>query len=253
MKTFAKSILIVVILLGICRPALSGQGADKVVYYSEYGAVGDGVTDDLDAIIKAHAAANEAGAEVRADAGAAYYIGKADKTALIQTDTNWGDAKFIIDDTNVENRNAYIFNVSSKLPSTRITAVKTLRKNQQKLDLPLPQSSFIEVTDSTTKRYIRYGLNQNSGSSQTDVFVVDKEGNVDMTAPIIWDFDKITSMTAYPIDTKPLTLRGGHFTTIANQAESRYTYYARGINITRSNVVVAMQTRPYPWAVTIYR
>ena len=87
-------------------------------------------------------------------------------------------------------------------------------------------------------RYIREGLNQNNGMAQTDVFVVDKNGNVDMKAPIIWDYDHISSMTAYPIDTETLTVKGGRFTTIANQAESRYTYYARGIGITRSNVVV---------------
>jgi hypothetical protein len=214
------------------------SGNSKVVFYSAYGAVGDGVTDDFDAIIKAHDAANEAGANVRADAGATYRIGGANKTARIQTDTDWGDAAFIIDDTNVENRNAHIFNVSSKLPSIRITTVKTLGKNQENLDLSLPYNSFIVVTDSTTKRYIRYGLNQNNGSDQTDAFVVDKNGKVDMNAPIIWDFNRITSMTAYPIDEKTLTVRGGRFTTVANQAESRYTYYSRGINVTRSNVAI---------------
>jgi hypothetical protein len=45
-------------------------------------------------------------------------------------------------------------------------------------------------------------------------------------------------MTAYPVDTEALTVCGGYFTTIANQAESRYTYYARGINITRSNTII---------------
>ena len=214
--------------------------ANKDIYYSEYGAVGDGVTDDFDAIIKAHAAANEAGLKVRADAGATYYIGPADKTAEVQTDTDWGDAKFIIDDSKVEvgKRGNNIFNVSSKLPSTQITTVKTLRKHQETIDLSLPYHSFIVVKDNTTMRYIREGLNQNNGAAQTDVFVVDKNGHVDMKAPIIWDYDNITTMTAYPIDTETLTISGGQFTTIANQAESRYTYYSRGIGISRSNVVV---------------
>ena len=208
--------------------------------YSAYGAVGDGKTDDFDAIIKTHEVANAAGQPVCADTGATYYIGAATKTALIQTDTDWGNAKFIIDDSKIEvrNRNYSIFTVSSKLPSSRITTVNTLKKNQEKLDLPLPQDSFIIVTDNTTKRYIRYGANRNDGSSQTDVFVVDKNGKVDMKAPIIWDYDNITSMTAYPIDSETLTVKGGHFTTIANQAESKYTYYSRGIGITRSNVVI---------------
>ncbi|MDR2148366.1 MAG: hypothetical protein LBE91_18140, partial [Tannerella sp.] len=149
-----------------------------------------------------------------------------------------GDAKFIIDDTNVENRNTQIFNVSSALPTTEITTVKTLRKNQEQLDLSLPHASFVVVIDRTTMRFIREGLNQNNGSAQTDGFVVDKNGRVDMQAPIIWDFDNISSMTAHPIDSQTLIVRGGHFTTVANQAESRYTYYSRGIGVSRSNVVI---------------
>ena len=229
---------IVAALLFLLPNTLLFGNNDKVIYYSEYGAVGNGVADDFDAIIKAHDAANEAGLKVCADAGATYYIGGAGKTAQIQTDTNWGDARFIIDDTKVENRNTHIFNVSSKLPSTQITNVKTLKKNQKKLDLSLPYNSVIVVADTTTKRYIRFGPNQNAGTSQTDVFVVSKNGETDMKAPIIWDFNTITSMTSFPIDPKTLTISGGHFTTIANQAESKYTYYSRGIGITRSNVIV---------------
>ena len=212
----------------------------KYVYYSEYGAVGDGVTDDLDAIIRAHEAANEAGIPVRADVGATYYIAGVGKSAEIQTDTDWSDAKFIIDDSKVavEDRNRPIFNVSSKLSETEITSVKTLRKNQEKLDLSLEYPSVIIATDNTVRRYIREGLNQNSGYPQIDVFVVDKNGNVDMKAPIIWDYDNITTMRAFPVDEETLTVKGGRFTTIANQAESRYTYYARSIWVRRSNVVV---------------
>nr|AGS53671.1 hypothetical protein [uncultured bacterium contig00097] len=210
------------------------------ISYSQYGAVGDGKTDDLDAIIKAHAAANESGLPVKADAGANYYIGNTIKTAIIQTDTDWDDAKFIIDDSEVDldGRNSHVFSVTSKLPPTQITTVASFKMNQGKLDLSLPHNSFIEATDANTLRYIRFGPNQNNGAPQIDVFVVDKTGNVDMRAPIIWDFDNVSTMTAYPIDPETLTIKGGHFTTIANRAEPRYTSYSRGIDITRSNVLV---------------
>lgn len=59
-----------------------------------------------------------------------------------------------------------------------------------------------------------------------------------MNAPIIWDFDQITEIEALPVDEDILTITGGKFTTIANQAESKYTYYSRNIGIRRSNVVV---------------
>jgi len=219
--------------------SLTAASQRQVVLYSEHGAVGDGVTDDHAAIVKAHAAANEAGLSVKADAGKTYYIGTSTQTAQIQTDTDWTDAKFIIDDSKVEvgNRNSNIFSITSKLPSTRITTVATLKKNQVKLDLSLPQDAVIVVTDSQVRRYIRFGPNQNSGSAQTDMFVVDKDGNVDASTPIIWDFDNISSMMVYPIDSETLTVKGGHFTRIANQANTS-SYYARGISITRSNVVV---------------
>jgi len=216
---------------------LSVAANTQYVLYSEYGAVGDGKTDDFDAIVKAHTAANGAGLPVRADAGATYYIGGANKTAQVQTDTDWGDAKFIIDDTRVERRGSHVFNVSSKIPAMPITTVKTLKKNQEKLDLSLPQDAFIVVVNRGTMRYIRYGRNQNSGAAQTEVFVIDKNGNVDETTPIIWDYDNITSMIAYPIDAEMLTVKGGHFTTIANQTDLA-AYYARGISITRSHVTI---------------
>ena len=232
-----KSTVGVAVFFGCLMLASASQ--QKYVTYGEHGAVGDGVTDDLAAIVKAHAAANEAGLPVKAEAGKTYYIGASTQTAQIQTDTDWSDAKFIIDDTKVEgrNRNIQIFSITSKLPTARITTIPTLKKNQEKLDLSLPQNALIAVTDNQTLRYIRFGPNENRGSAQTDIFVVDTNGNVDRDTPIIWDFDRISSMTAYPIDPETLTIKGGQFTRIANQADTS-SYYSRGISIARSNVVI---------------
>jgi len=68
--------------------------------------------------------------------------------------------------------------------------------------------------------------------------LVDKDGNVDRNAPIIWDFDQITDITALPIDEETLTITGGLFTTVANKEESKYNYYSRNLSIKRSNVIV---------------
>ena len=75
----------------------------------------------------------------------------------------------------------------------------------------LTSSCLITVTDSNVRRYIRFGLNQNNGSPQTDIFVIDQDGHVDMDAPIIWDFDQITDITALPIDETTLNISGGRF------------------------------------------
>ncbi len=208
------------------------------VHYSDFGARGDGKTDDIDAIAATHAFANRHGLLVKADEGATYYIGGKERTAIIQTDTDFGTADFIIDDTQVQNRRAFIFKVSSSLRPFKLEKIPSLKRNQKKIDVSLPRTCLITVTNSQVKHYIRFGLNQDNGSPQTDIFVVDENGNVDMDAPIVWDFDRITDITALPIDKKTLNITGGRFTTIANKAESKYTYYNRNIAIRRSNVLV---------------
>lgn len=212
--------------------------ASGVVRYSDFGARGDGKTDDIDAIAATHAFANQYGLSVKADEDATYYIGGKNRTALIQTDTDFGRAAFIIDDTGVQDRTAHVFLVNSSLRPYKLEGISSLKRNQKKVNASLPGTCIVTVTNSNVRRYIRFGPNQNNGSPQTDIFIVDKHGNVDMNAPIIWDFDQITDITALPIDEAPLTITGGRFTTIANNAESRYTYYSRGIAIRRSNVLV---------------
>ena len=212
--------------------------ANGLVRYSDFGARGDGKTDDMDAIAAAHAVANQYGLFVKADEGATYYIGGKSRTAVIRTNTDFGTAAFIIDDTDVQNRNSHVFLVNSSLRPFKLEGISSLKRNQEKINISLPGTCLITITNSNVKRYIRFGANQNNGSSQTDIFMVDKEGKVDMNAPIIWDFDQITDITALPIDETTLTITGGRFTTIANSADSKYTYYSRGIAIRRSNVIV---------------
>ncbi len=226
------------LLLNVSPKDILKFKANGFVRYSDFGARGDGKTDDIDAIAAAHAFANQHNLSVKADEGATYYISGKSRTAVIRTDTDFGTAAIIIDDREVQNRNAHVFMVSSSLQPFRPEGISSLKRNQEKIDVTLPKTCLITVTNSNVKRYIRFGPNQNNGSSQTDIFIADKDGKVDMNAPIIWDFDQITDITALPIDEKPLTITGGHFTTIANNAESKYTYYSRGIAIRRSNVIV---------------
>lgn len=212
--------------------------AEGLVRYSDFGAKGDGKTDDMEAIAATHEFANQHRLAVKADDKATYYIGGKEETAIIQTDTDFGTVSFIIDDTDVENRNAPIFLVSSSLEAFNLAGISSLKRNQEKIDVALPAPSLITVTNSKVKQYIRFGPNQNNGASQTDIFLVDEYGNVDGNAPIIWDFDEITDVKALPIDQDTLTIKGGIFTTVANQEDSKYNYYSRNISIKRSNVIV---------------
>jgi len=211
---------------------------DGFLSYSDFGARGDGETDDIDAIAAAHKIANEHNLTVKAENGATYYIGGTERTATIQTNTDFGTAAFIIDDTQVENRQSHIFIVNSSLQSFKPEGISSLKKGQEEIDISLPQTCLITATNANVRRYIRYGLNQNNGSPQTDIFVVDKNGNVDENAPIIWNFEEITDISALPMDETTLTISGGRFTTIANNEESKYNYYSRGIAVRRSNVII---------------
>ncbi len=212
--------------------------ANGLVRYSDFGARGDGKTDDLDAIAATHAFANQQSLSVKSDEGATYFIGSKNRTAVIRTNTEFGTAAFIIDDSDVQNRNSHVFLVNSSLLPFKLEGISSLKRNQNKIDVTLPGTCLVTVTNSHVKRYIRFGPNQNNGSSQTDIFIVDKNGKLDLDAPIIWDFDQITDINALPIDETTLTITGGRFTTIANKADSKYTYYSRGIAIRRSNVLV---------------
>ena len=58
---------------------------------------------------------------VFADETATYYIGGKNMTATVMTDTDWSTARFIIDDTDVENRSAWIFNIAPSQGTKNIT------------------------------------------------------------------------------------------------------------------------------------
>ncbi len=210
------------------------------VTYEDFGAVGDGKADDFEAIVKTHEYANANGLSVFANETATYYMSGANKTAYIKTDTDWSTARFIVDDTNVENRSAWLFNIAPSQGSFDITdkVASSLKIDATNIGTTLPGKCLVVLTDSNVKRYIRKGLNQNSGSNQTDVILVDENGNIDAETPLIWDFDAITAAVAYPVDTETLTVNGGFFTTLANNAPSEYTYYSRGIQVRRSNTVI---------------
>jgi hypothetical protein len=226
------------LIINVSRKDVRKFKAKGLARYSDFGAIGDGKTDDIDAIAATHAFANLNDLSVEADKGASYYISGKDRTAVIMTDTDFGTASFVIDDTDVENRNSHVFLVSSGLQPFKPEGLSSLKRNQEKIDIFLPGPCLITVNNSHVRRYIRFGPNQNDGAAQTDIFIVDIDGNIDMDAPVIWDFDQITETAAIPIDETTLTITGGNFTTIANRAESRYTYYSRGIAIRRSNVLI---------------
>ena len=81
------------------------------VTYKQFGAKGDGKTNDYAAIVATHAYANEHNLPVKADKGAVYYVDKMDasnpKGAIIKTNTDWTGAEFFIDDSKLKVESYY--------------------------------------------------------------------------------------------------------------------------------------------------
>jgi len=118
-------------------------------------------------------------------------------------------------------------------------------RDQRSLDIHPPCACHVLVENDTVRRYIRRGLNQNAGTPQHDVFILRPDGSIE--GDIDWDYvpgvpgaHTITRIEARPIDPTPLTLRGGFFTTLANRMVQPvgYNYWARNVEITRSNTTV---------------
>lgn len=207
--------------------------------YESFGAVGDGVADDLPAIVAAHERANQTGQPVRARADATYHLGARALTAVIATDTDWGTSRFTIDDSrhDIENHRAPLFEVRSLLPPEEL-AIERLSRDQSSLEVRPARDCHVRVESGAHRVYIRRGLNQNDGVAQHDGFVLRTDGTID--SPIDWDYPSITKVEARPIDEARLTLRGGVFTTVANamRQEQGYNYWSRNIRILRSNTEV---------------
>lgn len=207
----------------------------EIVNYEQFGAKGDGETDDMEAICAAHSYANTHGLPVKTKPDATYYIGSKALTAEIETDVDWGTTRFTIDDTAVENNKMPCFHVKSKHNPFEMK-FQSLTRDQKQLDIFLEDDCYVVVTNDNVKKYIRFGLNQNKGTNQTDCFILNKDGSI--VSPIDWNYEEITRAEAWTIDKTVLKITGGIFTTIANRGESKYDYYSRGINITRSNTVI---------------
>lgn len=207
----------------------------KYAQYEDFGALGDGIHDDLEAIVACHAYANEHGLDVRAKEGATYYIGPKAMAATVRTNTCWHGAKFIIDDRTVENRSSLIFQIASD--SERFTPeITSLERNQKKIDFPHTGKVLVRVFNDNLRIYRRKGLNQDNGQAAADSFIVDGEGNI--LTDINWDYPTVSNAYAISAEDAPITVEGGEFTTIANAAPCFYTYYRRGIEVLRSNVTI---------------
>ena len=224
------------------------------VNYEMFGACGDGREDDSASIRACHKYANEYGHNVVLNSGKTYYIGPLKSTIYIKTNVNFGDAHFIIDDRDISSSSAYrsvsIFTVASYYASLHYNHddndfVKAINESggikageTAKLDLGLGYPALIKIKNSNHKTYIRYGANANDGADQSEIVLIDENGNVDKDTPFIFDYETVTDIYIFRADLEPMTLEGGTFTQRANQCDSDNKAFNRNIAINRSNLTV---------------
>ena len=207
------------------------------VTYEEFGAMGDGVTDDLPAICAAHDHANTHDLAVKTRPDATYHLGHLALTAIIATDTDWNTSRFTIDDTEVDDHRAPLFVVRSLLEPVALQ-IDQLTRDQKHVAARPQHDCHVLVENDNKRLFIRRGLNQNNGVPQNDCFILRRDGSIE--GDIDWNYETITRIEVRPIDEKPLVLRGGIFTTFANRMKQEigYNYWARNIDITRSNTEI---------------
>jgi len=229
-----------------------------MIYYEDFGAVGDGVTNDFEAIFRAHEAANLRGEAVSATPGKVYYIRETGmRSAIIKTDVSWRGASFIIDDSEMPNctysddSKHDIFRIESDFALSVLTendsdAIKRINEScgidsasVTRLDLGLGYPALLMVYDETKPFYIRYGFG--SSSPQRELCVVDKNGFIKPETRFLFDYTRVTKIEVYRTDDKPITIEGGSFITKAPRGQNEaggYRTISRGIFVGRSNVTL---------------
>ena len=230
----------------------------------EFGAKGNGKTNDFEAILACHEYANQYGHTVVVNSGT-YYIRETNgKRIPVMTDVDWTDAKFIIDDSffigepgsnDSTDYRYHIFEIKSEYtastyyPSTdaaagtiqhtmaSINAQGGIDKNNfTTFEHGLGYAVMIFLYNNEHKNYIRYGNNADNGTAQKELIYVAADGTVSADTPLLFNYSQVTHAIVYRVDDTPITVKGGEITTIANQMVRDYTYYTyRGISVTRSN------------------
>ena len=130
------------LIINLNRQDLDRFKKKGIINYSDFGAIGDGISDDAVFIRATHEVANHYGFDVKADNDALYNITGKKVSAIISTNTDFGNATFIIDDTNVDDYTSSIFEIRSKKPSFKMNHIKSIEKGQKKINIKLNKEAF---------------------------------------------------------------------------------------------------------------
>ena len=240
------------------------------VTYTDFGAVGDGVTDDFEAILCAHEYANENKLPVITDDGKTYYIHETRidgevRTVIIKTDVTWGSSKFTIDDRDMgyfdgtDRTKRPIFRIESYYEPITVddpevlARIGSIGEGTTKINYAPGYTALLVIFNDDHRVYHRSGASYvargGQSSPQHEVLLVDKDGNIDESTPFMFNYEKLTRMMVIRADLEPLTVKGGIFTTRQSLLSAvvpkedgtgvrQSGYLQRGIRVNRSNTTV---------------
>ncbi len=245
----------------------------SVVCYDDFGAKGDGVTDDFEAFYNTHVFANGGGQTVIATPGKTYllrdsYMGTSSvKIIPIKTNVNWNGANIIIDDTemarlsgHVKNSQAskHIFSVLPDDAHQKVTIYDSaildrivregLNPDTKAIDLGLSGwdgAVMIIPYDSSHKVFRRLNYSQFKGEDMNEIIIVSANGKISSETPVTFNYTRLYKIEVYKIDpASAITIENGNITTLSSKVNHKVngsytsTSIARGINVARSYTTV---------------
>ncbi|MBE6644313.1 MAG: hypothetical protein E7612_02915 [Ruminococcaceae bacterium] len=248
------------------------------VTYEDFGAVGDGVTDDFLAIYKTHEYANEHKLSVKGTPGKTYYIfetrlngEKEASYVTVKTNVDWCGAHFIIDDTPISlmednpyrelaRKNIFIVMPEDEHKKTVIDDPDELARINREgintktkyINLGIDWNGPVMIIPYSEghKVFRRRGYSQFAGEPMHEIIVLESDGKVSEETPIMFDYAGIDYIDVYRLDpSSAITIENGVFTTRESrvnhkilQPDGTYTfagrYIARGTKVARSYTTV---------------
>lgn len=218
----------------------------RAVNYRMFGAHGDGEHDDGVQIKLAHQYACKHRVPVINLSGE-FWI-KETHSIPIQTNTNWGNTVFHIDERFNDLRNPRFVVLNDK-PTTTLELNDELK--QALLDRIRPGVQLIPelaeyaghlviVQDNNDRIGIRAGYEGNRGWAREEFFYVEEEGYV--IGDIAWQFKDFTSVTVTPCSSTYLVIEGGGFYVSGDSpVAGTKGYHHNGFSIQRSRTIIRGQ------------